>query len=121
MLNPNEAPSGMIAVPYVHCSRCAYASKQCAHFICISSKRTDGTDVHFEKLQPQPDQLNAATHEQPKQTVTISAELSDASVELGREVEIALYQINEDATVPYQTYERLKNALNEARKVGLSK
>lgn len=36
---------------------------------------------------PQPDLLNAATHEQRKQTVTISAELSDAYIALLRAAE----------------------------------
>ena len=61
-------------------------------------KRKDGHDVYFKFHEPQPDLLNAATHEQRwanfdahltphPQTVTISTELSDAYVALLRAVD----------------------------------
>lgn len=64
---------------------------------CVSDSRDDKTSVIFKLRQPQPNLLNAATHEQRKQTVTISAELSDAYIALHRCIESYLgnrFEIN---------------------------
>lgn len=89
-LNPNEAPSGFVAVETKegnNCTGCAFFRRDaCALQNCLPEDRTDGTSVIF-KLMSQTDLLNAATHEQRKQTVTISTELSDAYIALHRAVD----------------------------------
>jgi len=92
MINPNEAPSGTIAVKSEVCRGCVFVEgiNECSQkgpkiIPCVSGFRDDKTSVIFKLKQP--DLLNAATHEQRKQTVAISAELSDAYVALLRAAE----------------------------------
>ena len=59
----------------------------CPDVHCMRHSRKDGHDVYFKFHEPQPDLLNAATHERRARTVTISAELSDAQVTLFRKAE----------------------------------
>lgn len=109
-VNPNEAPAGYRAVPYKDCDECAFAQKQCLcnRARCLFDEREDRTACMFDKLQPQPDLVNAATavcewgkvpvdkcehcaeFSKPAkpQTVTISAELAAAYVGLFRACEL---------------------------------
>jgi len=103
-LNPDEAPDGFRAVPFKTCSDCdLLSSEKCSVSICRDGRK-DGVSVHFKLKQTQPDLLNAAVamcewgkvpvdkcdhcaEFRKSQTVTISAELSDAYVNLLRVVE----------------------------------
>lgn len=64
MLNPNEAPEGLIAeIATAGCDGCALEGKDgCYSAHCYAGYRKDRSDVIFKLKQPKPDLTNAAVH-----------------------------------------------------------
>jgi hypothetical protein len=52
MIDPNEAPDGFVAEPFLDCGYCAFMrDPRCPDQPCLAWERADKTEVQFRKIE----------------------------------------------------------------------
>lgn len=57
MIDPNEAPAGFVAEPFLDCAFCAFGNTSaeemlnCFNHPCMAFERKDRTEVQFRKIE----------------------------------------------------------------------